>query len=581
MFRYAKRASICHIVVMMVSAMVTPLTLILLQKLIDGISLYMKREAGFSTVLPYLFLLGAAALLSSSIGYWNSLVDGVLNKHLLSHFTPTLVRKFKKLEYGCFEDPNCQNTISRIGEDFHEKMKNVFMISIHLLFVLIALIGTSLVFMKASFWFCIGFLLILPTMVRINIKSVQLMNTMFNSQSMEERKLTYMEGLLTNKDSLYDFKLFQAIDFLISKWNTIAKKVLSERMAITLKSQKLFFISNGLMMLWSLFVTILLLHLLFRGHLTAGLFIALFGSIDKILSLSHQLSDGFTRLSYHSIDMHHYNKFIAFPETKTKEKTREVKGSKICFTNVTFRYPNSTKAVLKGVSFEIKENENVAIVGENGSGKSTLIKLLCNLYSPDEGTITIDGIPLGELTRDQIREVISVVFQDYAPYSLTLRENIALGNLEKLQRDEDLNEALKQGLGDEILEVVQGNLDVPLGKLEENGIDLSGGQWQRIAIARACIANAAFLVLDEPTAALDPVAESRMYESFLEVMKNKGSIMISHRLASARLADKIIVLADGKVAESGSHHELMQQDTLYASMYKTQAVWYTKDAKSS
>jgi len=238
---------------------------------------------------------------------------------------------------------------------------------------------------------------------------------------------------------------------------------------------------------------------------------------------------------------------------------------------VVFTYPKTEAKILNGVSFEVKEGERVALVGENGAGKSTIIKLLCRLYKPDSGRILINGMDIQMVDAAALRRVFSVVFQDFCKYTMTLRENIAFGDLTKLNDDNALHDALKMGLANGIAE-----LDTPLGKLEEDGVDISGGQWQRIAVARACLPDSAFVILDEPTASLDPVAESNMYHSFAEVLKNRGCIMISHRLASARMADKIVVLSDGIVIETGGHEDLMSASGLYARMYESQSAWYLK-----
>jgi ABC-type multidrug transport system fused ATPase/permease subunit len=195
---------------------------------------------------------------------------------------------------------------------------------------------------------------------------------------------------------------------------------------------------------------------------------------------------------------------------------------------------------------------------------------LCRLYAPNSGRILVNGNDIQTLDAAVLRKVFSVVFQDFCKYTLTLRENVAFGDMSKLRDDASLHDALKMGLADNIAE-----LDTPLGKLEENGVDISGGQWQRVAVARACLADSAFVILDEPTASLDPLAESLMYHSFAEVLKNRGCIMISHRLASARMADKIVVLSDGVVSETGSHDDLMKAGGLYERMYESQSAWYS------
>nr|WP_300663860.1 ABC transporter ATP-binding protein [uncultured Acetatifactor sp.] len=243
----------------------------------------------------------------------------------------------------------------------------------------------------------------------------------------------------------------------------------------------------------------------------------------------------------------------------------------IVFDDVHFTYPGTDREILSGVSFEIKEGEHAALVGVNGAGKSTIIKLLCGLYKPDSGRILVGGKDLREFSDADRNRFCAVVFQDFCSYELTLRENVAIGNLGAMDDDQKILSVMDMaGAG----EVARLGLEKSLGRLTEDSIDISKGQWQRVAIARALISDAAFIILDEPTASLDPVAESRMYESFSSVMREHGSIIVSHRLASAKLADKIIVIDGGVTAEIGSHGELMERNGLYARMFDEQRSWY-------
>jgi len=235
-------------------------------------------------------------------------------------------------------------------------------------------------------------------------------------------------------------------------------------------------------------------------------------------------------------------------------------------------YPGAETRVLSDVSFAVRRGERVSIVGRNGAGKSTVVKLLCGLYRPDAGRVLVNGRDLRDLDRNTIRGLLSAVFQDYCCYELSLRENVAFGDIGGLGDDGRLNHALAQA-GVDFRE-----LDAPLGKLEEGGTDLSGGEWQRLAVARALMSRSGFLILDEPTASLDPVAESRLYQQFLSVTSSRSAIVISHRLASARGADRILVLEEGLIAESGSHDELMRLGGIYAGMFTSQSAWYAGEA---
>jgi ATP-binding cassette subfamily B protein len=262
-------------------------------------------------------------------------------------------------------------------------------------------------------------------------------------------------------------------------------------------------------------------------------------------------------------------------EERIKNESSNVPAdADIIFDKVSFTYPNTRREILRSISFTIKSGEKAAIVGVNGAGKSTIIKLLCGLYKPDGGHIYIGSKDINTLSQEDVRQAISVVFQDYGCYQMTLRENVAFGDLSLINEDEKLSEALLKAGADEVLAK---GLDIHLGQLYKDSVDISKGQWQRIAIARAFLSKSSFIVLDEPTASLDPIAESRMYDAFLDVLKERGAIVISHRLASAKMADKIIVIESGEVSTIGNHAKLMEEGGMYATMFAEQSNWYRED----
>lgn len=245
------------------------------------------------------------------------------------------------------------------------------------------------------------------------------------------------------------------------------------------------------------------------------------------------------------------------------------------FRNVYFVYPSNEKTIFKDFSLSFYTDEHLAIVGNNGAGKSTLIKLLVGLYRPTKGKILIDGKDIQLYREKEMMKIVSVVFQDFKEYELSVRENVSFGDIEKIHDDEKIRKAMEQGM---IIDF--GNdLDQPLGKLEKEGKDLSGGQWQRLAIARACIADSELVILDEPTASLDPIAENELYMNFMKLKGVKGCLIISHRLASAKIADRIIVIDKGTKVEDGSHEMLMNLKGLYYEMFSAQKAWYKNDDK--
>ncbi len=246
------------------------------------------------------------------------------------------------------------------------------------------------------------------------------------------------------------------------------------------------------------------------------------------------------------------------------------------FRNVSFKYPGSDRYVLKNISMKIESGSRLSVVGYNGAGKSTLIKLLCRLYEPTEGLILYNGIDISTIKYDEYAKLISVVFQDYNIYFMSIRENVSL--VSKDADDEQIMRALElSGLREKIASLPKG-LDTQIGKqFDRHAIELSGGEGQKLACARAYLKDSPIVILDEPTASLDPISESKLYERFDSIMKGKTAIYISHRLASSRYCDNIVVLADGRIVESGTHRQLVEEKGVYADMYAKQSEHYRED----
>ena len=271
-----------------------------------------------------------------------------------------------------------------------------------------------------------------------------------------------------------------------------------------------------------------------------------------------------------------YDKYFGLSEEAYGEEDAMPERFEIEFDRVSFAYPGTERKILDGMSFKIAHGEKISIVGENGEGKSTMIKLLLGLFEPDSGEIRIGGKPLKRYSRSVRENLFGAVFQDFAKYGITLGENVGVGSPEKLGDKGAVLEAMRKAKADGIAEGLPQGADTLLGREFEGGVDLSGGQWQRIAIARAFMGEKPILILDEPTSQLDPMAESRIYSEFAEMAEGRTSVFITHRLASTMITDRIIVIAGGKAVESGSHEELMARGGLYAEMFEAQKRWYLK-----
>jgi ATP-binding cassette subfamily B protein len=246
----------------------------------------------------------------------------------------------------------------------------------------------------------------------------------------------------------------------------------------------------------------------------------------------------------------------------------------IVLDHVSFAYPSGGTPVLEDISLTIRPGETVALVGENGSGKTTLVKLLCRLYDPTSGSICMDGVDLREMSTDALRREIGVIFQDYVHYQMTARENIWVGDVSTATNDGRVPAAARAAGADQVIEALPHGYDTLLGKWFEDGAELSIGQWQKIALARAFLRDAQIVVLDEPTSAMDAAAEYEVFQRFRDLAGGRTTILISHRFSTVRLADRIFVMQRGRIAESGSHEDLVRLGRIYARLFEMQAEAY-------
>jgi ATP-binding cassette subfamily B protein len=313
------------------------------------------------------------------------------------------------------------------------------------------------------------------------------------------------------------------------------------------------------------------------GIITIGDLTFLSGSFNRLKSRLEAMFSRFTRISESALYLNDYYEFI---DQKPPHRVGDIvplpekilKG--FTFENVQFKYPDVESYVLKGINFTLKAGEKMAFVGENGAGKSTLIKLILRFYEPTSGRILLDGIDIKSFDKAKYQEMFGVIFQDFVRYELSLRENIAVGKISAISDDQKIMTASEMSLAKEVIDEVPDGLGQKLGKRFVKGAELSGGQWQKIALARAYMKDAPVLILDEPTSALDARAEYEAFQRFIGLTEGKTAIIISHRFSTVRMADRIIVLKNGIITELGTHEELLQNDDTYKELFELQAAGY-------
>ena len=527
-------------------AVLVPINTILFQKIIDDILILLRHKQITTGMYLEFGLFVAALLLDVILTSFDKCIEIRFDMKMTDGLERDIIQKYKNLDYSCYEKSATYDIISRISKNPGEKLKLIYWKIIEIIKILISLVGLVLVFRQASNLLIVIFILFLIPMLYENYKAGSLWYELYAKQTMDERKVAYYERLLTSKTSLIELIIYQATDYIKSLWEKQSEKMLKEKDATLQKVEKALLKKSLFATLWYICCTGILIHSVMTGHISVGLFIALFNTTLSIVGTITSLLETFGDFSKEIKEVSYISSFFELKNTESRTGHIDHPIHRIRFEHVSFAYPNSEKEVLHDANFEIDLSRSTALVGENGSGKTTIIKLLCGLYRPTKGRIMIDDQDLNKLSSQEIGKLIKVVFQDFYQYELTVRENIGFGNLGELDRDDKLNNALELV---NLKDVKDLGLDRNLGKLEMDGVDLSKGQWQRLAVSRLFLTDTAYVILDEPTASMDPVSEYKMYQLFCSLMKSRGSLMISHRLASAKMADHILVLKHGNIIE--------------------------------
>lgn len=549
--------------------------------------LFLGKSGSYDTVVTLLLLqfalLSAGALLTS-LKLWLDKRMEVKLEHDLRH---TLFEKVASVSLDQFERPRFYHHLSRInnglGSRFLEPVKDFFEI------IQLAIgLGSFVAFLFTMHWsFVLISLLAAGPTLFVHLKFGSQRFRLHLQQTPRAREAGYMAQLLTDRQAAKEIRLFGLIRYLIGRWSNRYQANASETLRLMGRQQGLTVLLEALSALFYLGAALIMISLMRTRALQVGDFVSMGQAIQGAQNSINRLSMKLGGLHEKSLYIRDYFQFLEM-ETGSQNTAPFAKNEPasqpfppaltdgIRFENVSFHYPDIPRNTLQNVSFHIRPGEKIAVVGENGSGKTTLVKCLMGLYPTQQGHILFDGIPLEAIAEQERYKQITVLFQDFMKYALTVRENIAFGDIERLDDYDRLHRVAAQTAVDQLAAGLKNGYDTPLGRTLFDGEDLSGGQWQRIAIARALFRNGQIIILDEPTAALDPRTEMEVFHHFRRLTANKTAIFISHRMAAARMADRIIVMKNGRVEEVGTHDELYAREGEYHRMYSMQAQWYAE-----
>jgi ATP-binding cassette subfamily B protein len=529
---------------------------------------------------PLIWLLAAELVLVLARDGFNraiNVVDNILGESHSNAVSLELMEHAAKLDLKHFEQSEYQDRLERARRQASSRSTVISQVFGQAQSMITAIALAAGLFLYAPLLIGLLALAIIPA-VWGEFRFNRLAYWISHNRSPERRQLEYLRQIGASADSAKEIKLFGLGGFLSSRFATLSQQILIENRNLSIKRA---WQTGALAAISTLTYYAAYAYIVWRtlhGEFSIGTLVFLSGSFSQLNGYLQQILIGFTQIAGQSLYLDDLFSFFEIEPTILDPKHPRPfplpMKQGIVFENVGFRYPGSENWAVRNLSFTVPAGETLALVGENGAGKTTIVKLMTRLYDPDEGRITLDGIDLKDFATEDLRTHIGVIFQDFLRYSFTASDNIGVGRIEVADDRQRVIAAAEQSLADSVIRKLPEGYDQMLGRVFLKGQDLSGGEWQKIAIARAYMRNAEIIILDEPTAALDARAEAEVFTRFKNLAEGTTAVLISHRFSTVRMADRIVVLADGKVVEAGTHDELIAESGRYAELFELQAQGY-------
>ena len=566
-------------VVFRVIAAVLPLGLLWITKLIiDGI---VHAITTHQAVAARLWWLVAAefslAVFGSVLSRGIDFLDALLADKYTRHVSVLVMKHAAQLDLAAYEDPVFYDRLERARVQATDRLGMIQSIG-RLVQQVITTASLSIAIMLFSPWLLLMLIAgVVPAFLGESHFAFLGYAKNFR-QTPIRRQLDYLRVLGGSKEAAKELKLFGLAPFLTERFSRLSNQIYDED--VSLARRRLvagsFLSMIGTAGYYSAYVFVIWRTI--SGVLSIGELTFLAGSIQQASSNIQQIFSTVSSIADQALFL---TDLIAFfemrPAIASKPNALPVprpitRGFE--FRNVTFRYPGSSRLVLDGLNFHFRSGERIALIGENGEGKTTIVKLLTRLYDPLEGQVLLDGVDLREYKLEDLYQEIGVIFQDFMRYEMTARDNIAVGRIERIGDLPLLQQSAQKSMADEVIGRLPQGYEQMLGRRFDGGVDLSGGEWQKVALARAYLRDAQILILDEPTAALDARSEFEVFQRFAELTAGKMALFISHRFSTVRMADRIVVLEHGRIAEDGDHEQLTRLGGRYAEMFELQAASY-------
>ena len=585
-FQVSPVCALLHVILSVIHAiMPTAAMALATANFVDTATAILQGERPHDDIYVPLVLLLMVLAVFTTIGSVVQLISARISLNIQRKLKPAIVEINAALDYKHIENADSWELISRVSQDPVKSVMEGFSAIMQFLQIIVCIASVLILIVTQVWWAALIIIAFSTPMFWLSMRAGKKNYQAKRDAEKFNRRVEYLGEVMTGREAIDERTLFGYGNKINKQWQEQFNAGRKLELKVT---AKMFIITKGSSMMLALIALLIALSLIssvVSGELSAGMFMGIISAVfGMVQQLGWQLSGSLENIAKVREYMKDLTAFIELSSSKdslTIPDDEPIEFKVLEFRNVRFKYPSGDRFVLNNLSFSLDCGMHYAFVGKNGAGKTTITKLLTGLYTEYEGEILINGKELREYPEGSLKAMFSVVYQDFAKYYVQLKDNIALGDVSRMSLPEEpadeeniiSSAIIKAGLDGLISELKDG-INTPLGKISESGQDISGGQWQRIAIARSLISRAPVKMLDEPTAALDPISESEVYKEFESLMQGKTTVFLSHRLGSTKLADEILVIDDGKIIERGTHDELMDENGQYAEMFESQREWY-------